>query len=25
MRRVPKYLRAAQAEWLSIPEKQLST
>ncbi|RZN10203.1 hypothetical protein CWO91_14270 [Bradyrhizobium genosp. SA-3] len=25
MRRAPKYLRKAQAEWLSIAEKQLST
>ena len=25
MRRAPKYLRAAQAEWLSIAEKQIST
>lgn len=25
MRRAPKYLRDAQAEWLSIAEKQLST
>jgi hypothetical protein len=24
MRRAPKYLREAQAEWLSIAEKQLS-
>jgi hypothetical protein len=24
MRRAPKYLRQAQAEWLSIAEKQLS-
>ena len=25
MRRAPKYLREAQAEWLSIAEKQIST
>jgi len=25
MRRAPRYLREAQAEWLSIAEKQLST
>ncbi|MET4033157.1 hypothetical protein ABIB94_003951 [Bradyrhizobium sp. JR7.2] len=25
MRRAPKYLRDAQADWLSIAEKQIST